>query len=82
MTEFKDHFINQTLPSFEKIDELLAKYPCLKDRRRDSIKSWIHSQFKKKNVKTLNNDKSIKVVKNRKIKHKVTMLRKKIEVTI
>ncbi|XP_074108562.1 uncharacterized protein LOC141533538, partial [Cotesia typhae] len=78
MTEFKDHFINQTLPSFEKIDELLAKYPCLKNRRRDWIKSWIHSQFKKKNVKTLNNDKSIKVVENRKIKHKVTMLRKKI----
>ncbi|XP_074109271.1 uncharacterized protein LOC141534028 [Cotesia typhae] len=48
MTEFKDHFINQTLPSFEKIDELLAKYPCLKNRRRDWIKSWIHSQFKKK----------------------------------
>ncbi|XP_074101784.1 uncharacterized protein LOC141529211 [Cotesia typhae] len=38
MTEFKDHFINQTLPSFEKIDELLAKYPCLKNRRRDWIK--------------------------------------------
>lgn len=46
MTEFKSYFDEKKLPSLMLIDKLKSRYPCLNNRRRDVIKTWISNQFK------------------------------------
>ncbi|XP_057341069.1 probable serine/threonine-protein kinase ndrD [Microplitis mediator] len=45
-SEFKKYLESRTLPSFAVIDELKKRYPCLENRSRQSIKTWVSNQFK------------------------------------